>query len=194
MAEAKAIYESGITPKGIFIYAWLDKPDTKFGKQQFKCGLKLKKGEDANDKFVKMINALHKSCGGKAAQAPAKDGDAIAEDNEKKEDQRGFWIIQFKSKNAPIMQDAKKNELDVAPRSGDFGRIAYSAKGMASDTYKGLVTYLNKVQLLERRAGAGGGPEFDEDEDYEADTAKAALKEREDDAGDNGEDSGNGDF
>lgn len=195
-ADNKQIYESGISPEGVGIYVWLEKPDTKFGKSQFKTGLVLDKGTKANDEFAKKLNALHKAAGGKKSQNPVKDGDDIADDNDKKENLRGKWVVQFKSKNKPTLVDAKKNSLAVPPRSGDLLRVAYSVKGMQGDGdagYKGAVLYLNKVQLLERRNHGNSGPDFDEADGYEADSAEAPIKGNNED-GDGPQDDGSGDF
>lgn len=195
MAEAKAKTTpllKGATPKGILTWAWLEKPDTKFGKSQYKAALRLEKGIPENDAFVKKINDLHKSVKGKTDQRPFKDGDVLAEDNEKRENLRGFWVMTFKSKNKPEQMDAKRNELKVSARSGDLAKISFSLVGMDTGTFKGATAYLNKIMLLERRANDDDG--FGEgDEDYEADTAAPRTNDRTDDESeDEGEDSGDG--
>lgn len=190
MAEEKAKTTpllKGATPAGILTWAWLEKPDTKFGKSQFKAALRLEKGVKANEDFVKKINDLHKSVKGKTDQRPFKDGDAMAEDNEKRENLRGFWVCTFKSKNKPEQMDAKRNPLKVTARSGDLAKISFSLVGMDTGTFKGATAYLNKVMLLERRANDDDG--FgDGDPDYEADTAQPRTTDRTDDDAEEGAD------
>lgn len=185
MAEAKTKsipLAKGATPKGILTWAWLDKPDTKFGKTQYKAALRLEKGVAVNDEFAKKMNDLHKSVKGKSDQRPFKDGDALAEDNEKRENMRGFWVMTFKSKNKPEQMDALKNPLKVSARSGDLAKISYSLVGMDTGTFKGATAYLNKVMLLERRAQDDDGLEAEDE--YGADTAVARTDDRMDDGDD----------
>jgi hypothetical protein len=188
--------EKGVTPAGIFQWTWLDKPDTKFDKTQYKNTLCLPKGEAAADAFAKKLNDLHKAAKGKAEHKPAKDGDAMAEDDEKKERFRGFWVFTFKTKNKPEMRGpgGKKDVLTVAPRSGDFGKIAYGVGQMTEGTFKGVTLYLNAVQLLERRSTAGGADGFeDESDEYGSDNAQPSKGEGDfGDDGDSGDDSGDG--
>lgn len=166
----------GATPKGILTYAWLEKPDDKFGKLQYKASLRLEKGVEVNDTFVKKINDLHKSVKGKADQKPFKDGDVMAEDNDKKEFMRGYWVMAFKTVNKPEQMDALKNPLKVSARSGDLAKISFSLVGMDTGTFKGATAYLNKVMLLERRANDDDGLEAEEG--YGADTAQSRTEDR----------------
>lgn len=168
------IIEKGVSPAGTFQWTWLDKPDTKFDKTQYKNTLCLPKGEVGNDAFAKKLNDAHKTAKGKAEHRPAKDGDAMAEDDEKKERFRGHWVITFKTKNKPELRGpkGKSDVLTVAPRSGDFGKVAYAIGQMTEGTFKGVTMYLNAVQLLERRSTGGGADAFgDESDEYGEDTA-----------------------
>lgn len=170
------IIDKGVTPAGAFQWAWLDKPDTKFDKTQYKVTLLLPKGEATGDAFAKKLNEAHKAAKGKTEHRPAKDGDALAEDDEKKERFRGHWVITFKTKNKPDLRGpkGKSDVLAVAPRSGDFGKVAYAIGQMTEGTFRGVTLYLNAVQLLERRASGNGADAFgDESEEYGEDTAKA---------------------
>ena len=171
----------GATPAGLLTWAWLEKPDTKFGKSQYKSAIRLKKGEKVNDDFVKKVNDLHKSVKGKADQRPFKDGDAMAEDSEggKRDNLRGYWVMTFKSKNKPEQLDAKRNELKVSARSGDLAKISFSLVGMDTGTFKGATAYLNKIMLLERLSTDDDG--FGDNDEYEADTAKPRTTDRIDD-------------
>ncbi|QPC30484.1 DUF2815 family protein [Caldimonas thermodepolymerans] len=169
--------EKGVTPRGTFQWAWLDKPDTKFDKSKYKVTIILEKGVPENDAFAKRLNDLHKAAKGNAEHRPAKDGDALAEDDEKKERFRGHWVVTFKTKNKPELRGpgGKNDVLAVAPRSGDYGRVAYAvAESGQGSAYRGVILYLNAVQLLERRAVSSGADMFeDESDEFGPDTARA---------------------
>jgi hypothetical protein len=190
--KTKTVYK-GATPAGILTYAWLDKRDTsEYGKNKFKCSLRLKKGEGKNDEYARVLLDLHKAAKGKRDTAPIKDGDALAEDNEKKENMRGFWLLSAKTNNKPEQIDAKKNPLAATAKSGDWGKLSIGAAEYDTGANKGITLYLNKVQLLERRANDDDG--FDEEDDYEADTKKAPTADRTDDDQDDSQDGGDDDF
>ncbi|AMR79426.1 ssDNA-binding protein [Cupriavidus nantongensis] len=196
MADAKKkskIIEKAVTPKGTLIYAWVDKPDnSEYGKGKYKCGILLEKGVKANDEFAKKLNSLHKAAKGKSDARPAKDGDELAEDNEKKEKLRGFWVITAKSQNKPSQKAADgKTDLKETARSGDFGRLSVAIAEYDAGANKGVTLYLNGLKLLERRAGHDLGFE-DESDDYENDAAEGSDTS-EDDDGDNGGNQGAGD-
>jgi hypothetical protein len=175
MAEAKKkvnVVYKGVTPSGIFTWLWVDKPDnSEYGKGKYKSALKLAKGEGGNDAYARKIIDLHKAAKGKKDTCPVKDGDAMAEENEKRENMRGFWVLSAKSKNKPDQIDAKKQPLKATARSGDFGKLAIAAAEFDTGANKGVTLYLNALQLLERRA-ASAIDDFAE-EDYEGDTAQA---------------------
>lgn len=191
MAEAKKgkskIVGKFVTPKGVFQYAWLDKPDnSEYGKGKFKCALLLEQGVAENDAFAKKLNELHKVAKGKNDAKPAKDGsalaDAAAEDgNDKKERLRGFWVITAKSKQKPEQKAADgKTTLKESAKSGDYGRMSVAAAEYDTGSNKGVTLYLNGIKLLERRAQSDLGFE-DESEDYENDEGTPSLNEDESD-------------
>ncbi|WP_179255420.1 ssDNA-binding protein [Burkholderia sp. HI2714] len=176
-----------MTPKGVFQYAWLDKPDnSEYGKGKFKCAILLEQGVAENDAFAKKLNELHKAAKGKNDAKPAKDGsalaDAAAEDgNDKKERLRGFWVITAKSKQKPEQKAADgKTTLKESAKSGDYGRMSVAAAEYDTGSNKGVTLYLNGIKLLERRAQSDLGFE-DESEDYENDEGTPSLNEDESD-------------
>jgi hypothetical protein len=182
MAEAKKkvnVVYKGVTPAGVFAWAWVDKPDnSEYGKGKYKCALKLAKGEGKNDEFARKLIDLHKAAKGKKDTCPVKDGDAMAEDNDKREGMRGFWVLSAKSKNKPDQIDAKKVALKATAKSGDFGKLAIAAAEFDTGANKGVTLYLNALQLLERRA-ASSTDDFDTEDEYAGDTAAAPTEERE---------------
>lgn len=175
--KVNVVYK-GVTPSGLFTWLWVEKPDnSEYGKGKFKAALRLKKGEGKNDEYARKIIDLHKAAKGKKDTCPVKDGDAMAEDNEKREAMRGYWVLSAKSKNKPEQIDSKKVPLKATAKSGDFGKLAIAAAEFDTGANKGVTLYLNALQLLERRA-ASAVDDFDE-EDYDGDTAKAPTEERE---------------
>lgn len=200
MAEKKGkskIVGKFVTPKGVFQYAWLDKPDnSEYGKGKYKCAILLEQGVTENDEFAANLNALHKAAKGKADSRPAKDGSALADaamedGNDKKERLRGFWVITAKSKLKPEQKAADgKTKLNETAKSGDFGRMSVAAGEYDTGSNKGVTLYLNGIKLLERRAASDLGFE-DESDDYENDEGTPSLDSDESDgsnsdaAGDN---------
>ncbi|HEF4733027.1 ssDNA-binding protein [Burkholderia multivorans] len=190
MAEAKKkskIIGKFVTPKGVFQYAWLDKPDnSEYGKGKYKCAILLEQGVKENDEFAKKLNDLHKAARGKSDAKPAKDGSALAdaaaeEGNDKKERLRGFWVITAKSKQKPEQKAADgKTNLKETAKSGDFGRMSIAAAEYDTGSNKGVTLYLNGIKLLERRAQSDLGFE-DESDDYENDEGSPSLSEDETD-------------
>ena len=193
MADKKTnVVFKGITPAGIATWAWLDKPDnSEYGKGKFKCALKLEKGDEKNDAFARKIIDLHKAAKGKKDTVPVKDGDAMAEDNEKRESMRGFWVLTAKTNKKPDQVDAKKKPLAQTARSGDLVKLNIAAAEFDTGANKGVTLYLHAVQLLERRA-LSAADAFDEEDEYAADTASAETSES-DDSDDRGDSSGSDD-
>jgi hypothetical protein len=193
MAEAKKkskIIEKCVTPKGVFMYAWLDKPDnSEYGKGKYKAAILLEQGVKENDAFAKKLNDAHKAAKGKADSKPAKDGSALADaaqeedaENTKKEKLRGFWVITAKTNQKPSQVAADgKTKLGETARSGDYGRLSVALAEYDTGSNKGLTLYLNGVKLLERRSGAGDLGFEDETDDYENDTTPASMDSDESD-------------
>ncbi|MHC0508766.1 ssDNA-binding protein [Achromobacter aegrifaciens] len=184
MADKKSpvkVVFKGRTPAGIAAWAWVDKPDnSEYGKGKFKCALKLEKGVEANDTFARKLIDLHKAAKGKKDTCPVKDGDAMAEDNEKRENMRGFWVLTAKSKNKPDQVDAKKQPLKATAKSGDLVKLSIAAAEFDTGANKGVTLYLNALQLLERRA-ASATDDFEDEDDYEGDSARAETPDTRDD-------------
>lgn len=174
--KTKIVYK-GATPAGTLTWAWLDKPDnSEYGKGKYKCALRLEKGVAANDAYARKIIDLHKAAKGKKDTCPIKDGDAMAEENEKRENMRGFWVLSAKSKNKPDQVDALRNPLKATAKSGDLGKLSIAVSEFDTGANKGVTIYLNKVQLLERRANDDDG--FEDETDYAADTRAGDTEDR----------------
>jgi hypothetical protein len=175
--KTKIVYK-GATPPGLFTWLWVEKPDnSEYGKGKFKAALRLKKGEAGNDAYARKIIDLHKAAKGKAGTCPVKDGDKMAEENDKREAMRGFWVVSAKSKNKPEQVDVKNTPLKATAKSGDFGRLAIAASEFDTGANKGVTLYLNALRLLERRATSAVDDFGDEDGDYAPDTAAAPTED-----------------
>jgi hypothetical protein len=89
-----------------------------------------------------------------------------------------------KTKDAPSLVDAKRKKLPrkVTPMGGDLVTAVVTiapykttekvkeGKKMVDVPVYGFTSYLNTVQLIEKRGGGGGMDLLDEEEGYEADT------------------------
>lgn len=175
---------SGVTPKGESAYSkWLYEIDDRYGGDKYIGTLKLVKDGGENDAFAQEIIDRHAKCGGPENYCPAKDGDTLTKkanefDVKAKHAKEigevipdpqfaGAWSIKFKSKHAPKIFDAFKREVkreDAEIKPGDIVRFAFSDNPMDDPKkhIRGCYLYLNKVQLVEKRASSSvGGDEFD---------------------------------
>lgn len=195
----KKVKENIVTPPGTFKWTWLDKPDTSpKGKNKYKTAIILPKDNGGpNDTLAKKLNDLHKSVKGKQDKRPAKDGDAMVEDDSKNEWARGAWVITAKTKDKPALVAADgKTKLAASPKTGDFGRLICFATDYDADGSTGVSLYLNGVKLLKRNnlgrdLGDTGG---DESGEYGSDEAEGDTPERDGDGADEGSGGGDGDY
>ncbi|OYV39634.1 MAG: hypothetical protein B7Z81_03065 [Acidocella sp. 20-61-6] len=110
------------------------------------------------------------------------------DDDEKNEYLRGKVTVTAKSQYKPAVVDAKRKPVpdDIKVRGGDVCKasvvpVPYEqtetvTEGKKRKTVKiyGVALQLRAVQLIEKRAGAGGGTDvFDDEEGFEADSAAA---------------------
>ena len=156
-----------VTPKVSAGYAkYLYEKDTegKFASNKYKLEVRLPKGDEEVEKFVKNIMAAHAEAGGNQYE-PVRDGDKIESKSDKRLDfAKGHYLMVFKSNRAPTLVDSKKQPLKTEVNGGDLVKIAFNAKPY--DAFGGgLALYLNAVQLIEKRGG-GGVSDFDEEEGF----------------------------
>lgn len=165
-----------VTPKVSAGYAkFLYEKDIegKFASNKYKLEVRLPKGDDDVEAFVKKIMAAHAEAGGNSYE-PVKDGDKIESKSDKRMDfARGHYLMTFKSTRQPTLVDAKKQPLTTEVNGGDLIKVAFNAKPY--DAFGGgLALYLNAVQLIEKRGG-GGVSDFDEEDGF-TDEAKPASE------------------
>ncbi len=177
------------TPVGRAAYAWLNKPDAKFNpdKPVYKLTLLVPEGPEADAFEQKIVEA------GKAAAE--KDGVKLKknfgipvkryeDDENPKEEFKGFVRFSFKSPKKPLVIDSKKNPLpeDVFVMSGDDVRASVSVAAWASALGSGLSVYMNGVQLIAKNAtGGGSSGDFDEYEGGFAAQVNVSATDEDDD-------------
>lgn len=191
MAKKKAPMEVSVT--GVAVYAWLDKPDTKFAgkgeKGKYKLtimvdkdevkGLTARVGGDEmpGEEWLEHLREAHKQAGGSPNTSPVKDGDKpMGSASAPKEEFVGKWLVGMKSGYQPKFVDAKKNTIDpegpIKIMSGDVVKAAYTVY----DFDKGVSLRLAAVQLIEKRSNGGNAANaFDEEEGFEATAAADAF-------------------
>lgn len=191
------VKENMVTPAGTLRWTWLDKPDSSpKGKNKFKTAIVLDKDNGGkNDALAKKLLDLHKSVKGKRDKAPVKDGDAMAEDDQKNEWARGKWVMTAKSKDRPQCVAANRTPLAKVPNTGDLAKLVIYVTDYDVDGSTGVAALLNGVQLLERRnKGRDVSSMFeDESDEYGTDTAEADTTERDGEGEGEGGDSGGSD-
>lgn len=187
MAKKKAPMEVSVT--GTAVYAWLDKPDTKFAgkgeKGKYKLtimvdkdevkGLAARVGADEmpGEEWLEHLREAHKQAGGSPNTSPVKDGDKpIGSADSPKEEFVGKWLVGMKSGYQPKFVDAKKNTIDpegpIKIMSGDVVKAAYTVY----DFDKGVSLRLAAVQLIEKRSNGGNAVSaFGEEDGFEAPAA-----------------------
>jgi len=168
-----------VTPKalaGFSKFLYEKDIEGKFASHKYKLEIRLPKGDEEIETFVKNIMAQHKDAGNNDF-APVKDGDKIESKSDKRlEFAAGHYLMTFKSARPPVCVDTKKQSLTGQVDGGDVVKISFNAKPY--DAFGGgLALYLNAVQLIEKRGG-GGVSEFDDDEEgfVETGTAKPAAE------------------
>ena len=169
--------ETIVSPVGTAAYSWLQKPDTAFGQNHFKCTLLLDKTDKTSKGFVKQIEAAHKdAANGHATPSPVKDGD-----KSKGEGHNGKWLITAKTKYQPKLVDTERHALpnDVSPMSGDLIRLAFGINPYDTGAASGVSLRLRAVQLVEKRnEGSTIGDVFDDIDGFTAD--QSAVEDEED--------------
>ena len=192
-----------VSPKGIAVYPWLNKPDTKFNENgEYRVRVQLPQGSDTDD-FIEKLEGIHA-----AAVAQAK------KDNPGKkikvadlpivEDEAGNKLVTFKLKASglrkdgtpftqkPGLFDSKLNPLPESVVIGGGSTITVSAEAAPFYTAivgAGITLRLKAVKvsrLVEFGSGAAASA-FEADDDgfvAEADAKPAAAPFDADEAGD----------
>lgn len=197
-------------------FAWIDKPDSghKFSDNKHKVTLVYNDEDDAvTVKCNKQERNLKEICEELAVAEWGEDFD-LEElrlpirfgDEQTKDDFEGKTTITPKSKYKPMAYDAKRNKLPKGVKifSGDVVSViaklmpyestekVREGKKMVSVTTFGISAQLAAIQLVEKRAGGGAGPDGFEEYDDGFDASEfEGYEEPEDEDEDDDED---GDF
>lgn len=203
MSQGKPKAPHTVSPLGIFKYAWLNKPDTKFAKDgggDFKVRVLIEDNADNRawaEKVIEDAKAFARIAGVKLKKGHKTpfmfpedfDEDDFIPDPETgkaayDEDHKGKIVFECKSKYKPGLIDSHKQELpeDILVMSGDKGKVKVQLNpydGLGS----GISLRLKVAQLIEKNTTySGGGVDtsgFDDEDGY---TAPARGAEDDDDA------------
>jgi hypothetical protein len=182
---AKVKYSKFVSPIGIAKFAWLNKPDDKFGKEEFKVRVVIEDNE-ANREWCEKVfeagKAEAKKAGvklKKAAKSPFNypedqdEDDYVAEEGKDHpkldEDHQGAIFFEAKTQFQPGLIDSARQSLpdDVQIRGGDKIRVKIELnpyEGFGS----GVSLRLKTAQLVEKNTSfSGGGADTDGFDDVE---------------------------
>jgi len=185
-------------PRGVFVYPWINKPDTKFNADG-EYRLKLRLSEDDAGDIIKQLDAAHAAAVVqakaelKAAGKPTKnikiaDKPYSAELDKETEEPTGNILISFKQKakgknkktgeeftrTVPIWDASGKNKVTKNVFGGSEGKVAYQiVPYYTAQVGAGISLRLCQVQVLKLVAGNGEQSAFGAEEGYEEESAPA---------------------
>jgi hypothetical protein len=156
-----------ITPQAFAGYAknlYVPDTDGKYADNKYKLQVRLPKGSDEVEAFVKKLTDMHDDANF-GPNTPVKDGDALESDNIKAiEFGRGHYLMTFKSKRLPTFVDSQKQPMVEQIDGGDMVKIAFNM--VPYEAFGGgHALYLNAVQLIQK-GGNGGAEEFGTEDGY----------------------------
>ena len=165
---AKRTYVRLTTATTTASYSYLREPDSgrEFSDDKYKTTLLIDKSDEAGlaiirDACKKAADAEWPDGIPSGLKTPLRDG---AEKADKDPDLANYFIVTFKSQNAPQLYDSQGKPLagDINIYSGDQVRVAGAAGAYIAGGSKGVTLYLNGVQLVEKKAMGGdeGGVMF----------------------------------
>lgn len=172
---AKDNYTPTVTPLGEARFPKINEPDTKgeYADGKYKIEVVL---NEANTKLYK--KELHDVAarifpGVKGVRIPMK----TAKD--------GTISFIFKSKDKPMILDAKKNKLppEVVVGAGSSVRVAGSLAKYEKGPNKGITAYLSAVQVVELVEGGSMAKLFDVEDGFVADPQATTAEGHHEDAG-----------
>ena len=184
------------TPKGIAVFPWLDKPDTKFnpeGKYRVDLKLSAEDGEALNAKlqpiFDKVVKAAEKNPKTKGKRLKINDYyKRVVDDNG---DETGEWLFSFKMTASgvrkdgtkwamqPDLYDAAGQKLTSPVWGGSIIKVGFEVTEYDKPIGVGISLRLNAVQVIklvtsgQRDASMHGFVDESEDEDSDIDTSSS---------------------
>lgn len=160
---AKRTYARIMTLPATASYSYLREPDSgrEYSDDKYKVTILIDKADEAG------LSVLRKAIA-EAAQSEWPEGMPknahmpVRDGADKSEELSNYFIVTFKSKQAPQLVDAAGKPLadGVNIYSGDKIRVAGAAGAYVAGSNKGVTLYLNGVQLIEKQASESDGPLF----------------------------------
>lgn len=197
------------SPRGVLVYPWVNKPDTKFNADgEFRTKLRLPESDAATKEFIALLDLAHidavqqikeelKAKGKPVKSLKIADKPYKAELNDD-EEETGNIVISFKQKakgknkktgeeytRTVKLYDAKGQELKKNVYGGSEGKVGFHIVPFyTAQVGAGISLRLLAVQVLKLVEG-GGGASFDDcgfeaEDGYEADPDEAPVDEDED--------------
>ena len=177
-------YKSVVTPRGVAMYPWLNKPDTKFDADGvYKMSLRVS-AEDAGKLQDTITKTFTDEFGAKKlAKANFPFKPALDDDG----NETGEVVFSFKSKMQPKLYDAKggliKNPGDLKVGGGTIAKVNCAMAPYDKGINTGVVLYLNGVQIIELVEFGGKSSAFgEEDGSFVSDSLASTADEDEDNA------------
>lgn len=210
MAEKKRIAKF-VTPKGIAVYPWLDKPDTKF-KADGEYTMKLRlSAEESQDLITKIDEAIAEACAAEKQKNPKKAVKKASPPYSKVVDdegnETGEYLFKFSLKakvktkegkewtQRPEIVDAKGNIITgkVKVGGGSEVKVGCQIAPFTAPVGTGVTLRLMAVRVLKLVTYGGdklAGFDFGDDEGFEYDPSTQHQSEDDVPAGVEGEASG----
>jgi len=151
-----------ITPRGVAMYPWLTKPDTKFDAAGiYKVSLSLPSGEASTQELTEKIRDAYTEEFGNKKMAKA--------NFPFKEDGEGNTVFNFKSRNKPKIYNSK-GQLVANPDSlkiggGTVAKISFTMSAYDKGSNTGVVLYLNAFQIIQLAEYTSGSSSFGDEGD-----------------------------
>lgn len=220
---ARSKLKQYVSPRGIAMYPWLNKPDTEYDSGTYKVTLKLTDedftapnkrwdGQSLKEVLEAAVEAKFQESVDNAktpaiAKKITKTMPFHAEEDDDGEP-TGNWKLTFKMKahvepkngepfdQKPIIVDSKQNEMNEAIYGGSEIKVQFQVVPyyMAKDKAAGVSLRLSAVQVLELVQGTRGTA-FEDEDGYESSSGSSGTAfDDDDDEVDDDEDDGSDDF
>lgn len=179
-------YKPMTTPKGIAVFPWLTKPDTKFNEDGvYHCGIALNPEDPGVNEFLARVKEITKE----AAEAVKASGvkkvnvhPPVVEEEDDDGNKTGMFVIKTKSnatrkgKNGRVSQvqltlvDAKRNPHpgNIPVYGGSILKLSVTPVARFVQNKLYVTFYINAVQVIELQTSNGVNGFFEEEDGYEA--------------------------
>ncbi len=167
MATKKAV----ITPRGVAMYPWLTKPDTKFDAEGiYKMSLAVESSQ-AQELTETIRSTYVEELGDKKlakANFPFKD------------DGEGNFVFNFKSRKKPKIYNSKgqliANPDQLKIGGGTVAKVSFTMNAYDKGVNTGVVLYLNGVQIIQLAEYKSGASSFSDEGDSFTDNPKESIE------------------